>query len=106
MGSGSRLTKGCPSPGSRCLAWQQHLKRSLLKNASEGRASLSPASSPITTDLLSQWRITSLSSRSVCLGTAKVLRRPPAPPIYGPRVPPHQELLVAQIQLPGTVAAD
>ncbi|KAJ1202039.1 hypothetical protein NDU88_005842 [Pleurodeles waltl] len=62
--------------------------------------------SPITTSLFSQWRITSLPSRSLCLGAAKVLRGPPAPPINGPRVPPHQGLLIAQIQMPGTVAAD
>ncbi|KAJ1161032.1 hypothetical protein NDU88_001520 [Pleurodeles waltl] len=69
------------------------------------RATLGPTQSPATTNLFSQWRSTSLPSHFLCLGANKVLRGPPAPQINGPRVPPHQGLLIARIQMSDTAAA-
>ncbi|KAJ1176724.1 hypothetical protein NDU88_001992 [Pleurodeles waltl] len=65
-----------------------------------------PASPPITTDLFSQWWLTSLPGRSLNHGAVKVLRGPPAPPMHGPRAPPPQGVLVALIQMPGSAGAD
>ncbi|KAJ1180692.1 hypothetical protein NDU88_005909 [Pleurodeles waltl] len=65
-----------------------------------------PASPPITTDLFSQWWLTSLPGRSSTRGAGKIPRGPAAPPMHGPRAPPLQGLLVAPIQMPGSAVAD